>query len=331
MTTEEGEAWSVTRLGYEATRTQMGVDGLLLQQRRRATFLERIECWRDTERRVCVTSSATPPSTKSRFDPSSPPPTSRFPTKGRRSAATVEDVDSIDCGLAWLRRGYDPVVLNLADDCMPGGCVDIGSGAQEESLFRRTALCATLRRELYPIGDDEGVYSPDVAVIKASEADGWELYADPAPRLAFLTVPGVKYPSCVYQDANDRKPRLRPADEDRLALKVRTMLQIAAANGHDCVVLGASGCGAWKCPPDHVAEVFARVVAEYEGAFRAVTFAVLRDSDDNAAARRAVGVPDNHDAFLIYFRDVGFAATRKEMRASGFISGMSASPPPENK
>ena len=276
---------------YEALRTRLGVDATLV--RRRGTFHDRIECWRDTVRRLQddPIRLQAPPSVKSRLDPSLPPPTARY-GEGT-TVLTVEDADSIDCGLAYRAQGFRPVVLNLADDCMPGGCVDIGSGAQEESLFRRTALSATLRLAMYPLGDDEGIYSPDVAVIKASEADGWALY-DAPKHIAFLTVPGVKYPTCEY---TGQVARLRPQDERRLVCKVRTMLQIAAANGHDCVVLGASGCGAWKCPPDHVASVFADVVKEYDGAFRTVAFAVLKDADDNAGAKRAMGIPDNHEVF----------------------------------
>lgn len=278
---------------YDVLRERLGVDATL--KKRRGTFHERIECWRDTVLRIQADPIRLhpPPSVKSRFDPSS---SSFYKNEGTVTVTTVEDIDSIDCGLAYLARGYRPVVLNLADDCMPGGCVDIGSGAQEESLFRRTALSATLLQTMYPIGDDEGIYSPDVAVIKASEADGWALYEDP-PHLAFLTVPGVKYPLCDYGRRGDEAPRLRPDDERRLVCKVRTMLQIAAANGHDCVVLGASGCGAWKCPPEHVASVFADVAKEHDGAFRVVAFAVLRSADDNAGAKRAMGIVDNHEVF----------------------------------
>ena len=255
------------------------------------SFHERIEAWRDTRRRVEEDALTwgkikPPPSIKHVFDPK------RAPSAGTR--VTVEDIDSIDCGLAYQALGFSPVVLNLADDCQPGGCVDIGSGAQEESLFRRTALYATLDQSMYPIGDDEGIYSPDVAVIKASEADGWAVYQQPK-RMAFLTVPGVKYPRCVYAD--DKKPRLRPQDEARLRTKVRTMLQIASMHGHDAVVLGASGCGAWKCPPDHVAEIFRDVVDEYRGAFRVVAFAVKKNVDDLAPAKVAMGIEDNHTVF----------------------------------
>ena len=56
--------------------------------------------------------------------------------------------------------------------------------------------------------------------------------------------------------------RLKPEDCERLKIKVRLILQIAIQKGHDAVVLGALGCGAWRNPPQHVAEIFQEVLAE---------------------------------------------------------------------
>ena len=272
----------------DAVHVQGDVDATLYRTKR--TFKERIDVWRDTQRRVLADERLRPavPSTKVRYEPALAP--------ARRTGVVVENMDSIDCGLEYKRLGHDPVVLNLADDLQAGGCVDIGSGAQEESIFRRTSLFATLSQSLYPVGDDEGVYSPDVAVIRASEAEGWRLYREPV-RLAFLSVPGVKYPACDYPNCNDGPARLKQKDEARLRTKVRTMLQIAERHGHDVVVLGASGCGAWKCPAEHVAEIFRDVVEEYRGVFRSVVFAVLKQADDQAAMKAAMGIEDNYDVF----------------------------------
>jgi uncharacterized protein (TIGR02452 family) len=74
------------------------------------------------------------------------------------------------------------------------------------------------------------------------------------------------------------------------------MLQLAHDHGHDSVVLGASGCGAWRCPPEHVAQVFASVLAECPGAFRVVAFAILRSP---AAGERQTG---NYETFKGAFR-----------------------------
>lgn len=67
------------------------------------------------------------------------------------------------------------------------------------------------------------------------------------------------------------------------------------------------GCGAWKCPPDHVAEIIAGVVARCaaDGAFRRVDFAVLRGAADGYITidhRTAVeGRLDNFDEFVRVF------------------------------
>ena len=295
----------VSELGssYEADRARLGVDRVL--EGKRATFLERIDCWKSTQRAVSVLRPPPPPSVKLRFDASRWEALRRSSSERCREGAIddvrVDDADTIDCALALLAAGLDPVALNLADDCMPGGCVDLGSGAQEESLFRRTTLCGTLDLSMYPILDDEGIYSPGVAVLKASEADGWAPVAPERRRtLAFLTVPGVKYPTC---DRGSGEARLRARDAERLAVKARLMLQIALDRGHDSVVLGASGCGAWRCPPAHVAEVFRDVLQECRGAFRVVTFAILRTP---ASGERSTG---NFDVFSnLFSRGAGGAS-----------------------
>ena len=263
---------------------------------KRATFRERCDCWLDT-RRIISEMGPLPPSVKVRFD------ALRWPPRDEQmnTMTRIVDADTIDCALSLIAEGFNPAALNHADDCMPGGCVDIGSGAQEESLFRRTTLCATLDRQMYPILDDEGIYSPEVVVLKKSEAEGWDLL-EVRPRLGFLTVPGVKYPVCDYgPDLRHGEPTLKKEDARRLSVKVRTMLQMAHDHGHDSVVLGASGCGAWKCPPRCVADVFAEVLRECPGAFRAVSFAILRSpaagerkTDDTFHAFVGVAPPTPH-------------------------------------
>lgn len=62
-------------------------------------------------------------------------------------------VKDIDCLIAYKQlqdAGNNPVVLNLADILVPGGCVESGSGAQEESIFRRSNITRTLTQDFYP-------------------------------------------------------------------------------------------------------------------------------------------------------------------------------------
>ena len=59
--------------------------------------------------------------------------------------------------------------------------------------------------------------------------------------------------------------------------KVRTIYRLALANGHDSLVAGAFGCGAFRLPCDKVAELFNEILGEpeFKNKFRKVTFAIL--------------------------------------------------------
>jgi uncharacterized protein (TIGR02452 family) len=129
---------------------------------------------------------------------------------------------------------------------------------QEESLFRRTALFAHLTPDLYPIAPDEALYAADVPVLCASEADGYAPLDLDRPRtLAFIACPGIKMPSL-----EDGATRMRDDDAAALRDKVRLILRAAVDGGHDSVVLGALGCGAFGCPLRHVAEIFGEVLRD---------------------------------------------------------------------
>jgi uncharacterized protein (TIGR02452 family) len=57
--------------------------------------------------------------------------------------------------------------------------------------------------------------------------------------------------------------------------RLRLVLHVSAHKGHDVVILGAMGCGAWRSPPQAVADVFARVLPEYNGCFNQIFIAIL--------------------------------------------------------
>ena len=264
--------------------------------------MRRIACWHDTKAQAEALPDP-PPSLK--MDAPRVAAATAFQGRYGDMVVTVEDGDSIDVGLALQAQGHRPAVLNLADDCFPGGCVDLGSGAQEESLFRRTNLCRTLTLAHYPLRDGQVVYSPAVTVLKASEADGWRPYPPHArPRLAFIAGPGIRFPICVDADARTGHARLQAHDVARLEAKVRGVLHAAAAHGHDALVLGALGCGAWRSPPAHVAEVMRRVLLqEYDGAFRRVVVAILGVAPEYTTRIRAwdAPAPSNLEAFRAAF------------------------------
>ena len=174
----------------------------------------------------------------------------------------VENRDAIEVALEMV----DPLVMILADAHVPGGCLLGGGNMQEESLFRRTALYAYLKKEAYPIGPEEALYARDVTVFFDTEARGFAPL-DPETRLSFVACPGIKLPLM------DNRGRLLPADAEALAKKIRLIVQVAVEEGHTHLVAGAMGCGVWGCPPTHVAEIFRDVLAG--SPLVHVTFAIL--------------------------------------------------------
>lgn len=207
-----------------------------------------------------------------------------------KSSIHFFDMDSIDCALQYAP---DALILNLADDNFPGGCVSLGSPAQEESLFRRTNLCMSLRVpqlngidqiELYPIRDNEAIYSPDITVLKTSESSGWQLIpVGEMPKVAFIACPGLKYP---VTEVMDGEPRLVIADVERLKNKIRVIVQTAVLFGHRTIILGALGCGAWRNPIKHVAEIFRDLLCgELDGLVANYYFAILTTDERNMIMR----------------------------------------------
>lgn len=262
-----------------------------------ATTLSRIDCWLDT-RSIAAAIDPPPPSEKVVWTGTG------VARESQSSGCAVEvvDLDTIEAAVCLLERGLRPLVLNLADDAFPGGCVDTGSGAQEESLFRCTNLCRTLDLNLlprgtYPLTDASAVVSPGVTVLKASERRGWTVLKDPRPKLDFIACPALYHPP-ILDDG-----RLPSHLAELLAKKVALVMDTALARGNDAVVLGAMGCGAWRSPPAHVAEVMREVIDRYRGAFAVVQIAILSGTHEGYLERLPGG--SNLAIFRSVFQDSG--------------------------
>lgn len=77
-------------------------------------------------------------------------------------------------------------------------------------------------------------------------------------RLSFISVAGMNRP--------ERKDATHIADDliEGTKNKMRTILRIGLRHGHDSLVLGAFGCGAYRNPPSHIATLFHEVFEEPE-------------------------------------------------------------------
>ena len=73
-------------------------------------------------------------------------------------------------------------------------------------------------------------------------------------------------------------PELQSLHERRL----RRILDVAASDGNEAVILGAFGCGAFRNDPSVVARAAASVIGGYRAVFKAIEFAVFCRPGDTA-------------------------------------------------
>jgi uncharacterized protein (TIGR02452 family) len=182
----------------------------------------------------------------------------------------VENKDTFDMAQDFLNLGLNPVALNMACETYPGGGVKYGAKAQEEDLFRRSNYFLTMPKSFYPLKGPQLIYSPKITVFKNTD------YQNIKP---FQT-------ACIASAALKR-PRLNDHDQYNVAQyhimyhKIENIFRVALLKGHDSLVLGALGCGAYGNPVYQVIEIFNQILERYYGYFKQIGFAVMSSRDDN--------------------------------------------------
>lgn len=192
----------------------------------------------------------------------------------------VANETTIQASQRFSDNALRPIALNFANGVHPGGGFLNGARAQEEVLCRSSALYRTLvddpmyeyhqgRRR--PDSSDWVIYSPDVPVYRTD--DGTEL--DRPWLLSFLTS-AAPYAPAVGQ----------PESGDLLQKRILRVLAVASAYGHQALVLGAWGCGAFANDPHRTALDFRKALeTDFRGCFSDVVFAVT----DWSPERRFLG------------------------------------------
>lgn len=203
----------------------------------------------------------------------------------------VIDADCLDEGVRLLKMGYNPAILNMANRQNPGGGVTKGAGAQEETIFRRTNIFRSLyqfasyagqygvlkSKYQYPLDKNfGGIYTPRVTVFRANEESGYKLLSEPY-EVAFISVAGMNRPELT------RDGMIVDFLVEPIKHKIRTIFRIGLKHGHDSLILGALGCGAFQNPPRHIARLFHEVINEKEFAnkYKHIVFAILEDHNSH--------------------------------------------------
>jgi len=201
-------------------------------------------------------------------------------------------VVNADCLAIAQEEQNNPLVLNMANPHTPGGGVEVGSGAQEEHLFRSSNYLLSLysfheglakkysvpkSKESYPLHKAYGaVYSPEVTVFRGREEDGYPLLDRPY-KASFIAIAAIHSPPL----PKNKEGLYDMKEEDRLLTKekIRTLFKVAKKHNHQTLILSALGCGAFCNPPDQIARLFREVMQEspYKSAFAKIIFAIKDD------------------------------------------------------
>lgn len=204
---------------------------------------------------------------------------------------------------AMEHNGKKVAVLNFASASNPGGGVVNGSSAQEECLCRCSTLYYNLtedfmwknfyqphRRERNPIHNDDLIYTPDVVVFKSDTA-----YPQLLPEASWKKVnvitcaaPNLRERPSNGFNSGDGDKSVSVSDEELESIHIKRgkkILEAAASDGNEVVILGAFGCGAFMNKPEVVAKAYAKLMEEFGNAFETIEFAVYCSPRDESNFR----------------------------------------------
>lgn len=233
------------------------------------------------------------------------PPKLHIPRFTEPAQIVVSQKRSFEAAEAY--RGKSVCVLNFASATNPGGGVKWGASAQEECLCRCSTLYENLNtREMWntfygphrkannPLGNDDLIYTPEVMVFKSDTAvpvlrdqDDWFTCS-----VITCAAPDLRPDRNTGRRVHINTEKLK----DLLTQRIHHILFVAAENENDILILGAFGCGAYRNPPEVVAEVMKLAVEYYKYCFKTIEFAVYcepRDEENYTVFNRILGCENN--------------------------------------
>ncbi len=192
---------------------------------------------------------------------------------------------SFEAAKAYI--GRKTAVLNFAN-CHSIGGSPLYSGAQEESLCRCSTLLPCLEamnepfyqkhirqfnaREIGNIGTDDLIYTPDVVVFKTDERTD-PIYPKMMDKSEWYKVDVITSAAPELMNMN-YKPKNYV---EIITSRIKKILDVAAKEKVEVLILGAWGCGAFKNDDRVVSKAFFTLLENYN--FEVVEFALSKGSD----------------------------------------------------
>lgn len=189
------------------------------------------------------------------------------------SIPAIVDVVEMDTADRGRELGPNTMILNMASHKRPGGGWLDGVLAQEESLFLRSTYSKTLNRYFYPLLPNVGIYSHEVIFFRENQFNNFQLLPkEKYFMLSAVAVPAIANPVLV-------NGKFSKKDEEITRKKIEGIFITGIRYGHQNLVLGAWGSGAFGNPPEIIAQLFAEYVEKFKYHFAHISFAVIDPPD----------------------------------------------------
>lgn len=215
------------------------------------------------------------------------------------SKATVKVSAKRSFEAASFYRELKTAVHNFASASNPGGGVVRGANAQEECLCRCSGLYFCLntsamwegfytphRKAKDPLHNDDIIYTPGITVFKTDTAKPKLMPESEWYNVDVITcaAPNLRANPSNSYNSGDGNEAVVLRDDDLLKLhekRLRRILDVAALNEEEVVILGAFGCGAFLNDPKVVAQAAKNVLEDYLYAFKVIEYAIYCSPRDN--------------------------------------------------
>jgi uncharacterized protein (TIGR02452 family) len=205
----------------------------------------------------------------------------RYIVSGKRSFEAAKDY-----------KGKKVAVLNYANNLSIGGA-PFFAGAQEESLCRCSTLLPCLQamkesfyqkhHHLYItnqmdfMGNDDLIYTQYVVIFKSDERTD-TVHPRMMNHEEWFKVNVITCAAPQMQIAKAYPKNY----ESAIRARIKKILDVAAKENNEVVILGAWGCGAFKNPIEIVARTFIDLLKNYD--FKIVEFALATRNDVQSSA-----------------------------------------------
>ena len=183
-------------------------------------------------------------------------------------------------------------VLNFAAPMHPGGDVIRGSDTQEAGICRCSTLYPCLHTERWMqqyYGENRRmpeagygnscIYIPDVIGVR-QDAE-FPVLLPEQEWYAFDVISCAAGKVDVYNKKSEEDCQRGQAESEQLERQIEMILQIAARQQINILVLGAFGCGRAGNEPEMVAHTFKKALNAHCHTFRAIEFAIYSSKEKN--------------------------------------------------